>query len=63
MFIAGNDDGAKAQVSTLLGEFGWETLDAGGIESSRYLESLCMIWVLHGAKSGGWTPAFKMLHG
>lgn len=63
MFIAGNDDGAKAQVSTLLGEFGWETLDAGGIQSSRYLESLCMIWVLHGAKSGGWTHAFKMLHG
>jgi hypothetical protein len=62
MFIAGNDDEAKKQVAKLLEEFGWETLDSGGIESSRYLEGLCLLWVLHGAKSGGWGHAFKMLH-
>ncbi len=62
MFIAGNDDGAKKQVAKLLEDFGWETLDSGSIESSRYLEGLCLIWVLHGAKSGGWNHAFKMLH-
>ena len=29
---------------------------------SRYLEAMCMVWVLHGAISGGWSHAFKMLH-
>jgi hypothetical protein len=62
MFICGNDAAAKASVTELLKEFGWGTIDLGGIESSRYLEPMCMVWVLHGALSGGWNHAFKMLH-
>jgi 8-hydroxy-5-deazaflavin:NADPH oxidoreductase len=61
MFIAGNDEGAKKKVSSLLGEFGWGVVDLGGIEASRYLEAMCMVWVLHGARSGQWRHAFKLL--
>ena len=40
MFIAGNDAAAKDTVSQILNEFGWEVIDLGGIEASRYLEPL-----------------------
>lgn len=62
MFIAGNDEAAKGKTTQLLKDFGWETVDIGGIESSRYLEAMCLTWVLHGLKSGSWTHAFKLLH-
>jgi hypothetical protein len=61
MFICGNDDGAKQRVAALLKEFGWGVLDLGGIEASRYLEAMCMVWVLHGVRSGSWNHAFKLL--
>lgn len=61
MFIAGNDDGAKQQTAEMLTDWGWETSDIGGIEGSRYLEAMCLTWVLHGIKTGTWTHAFKLL--
>lgn len=61
MFIAGNDDAAKGKVAGLLRDFGWETVDIGGIEGSRYLEAMCLAWVLYGVKSGAWRHAFKLL--
>lgn len=61
MFIAGNDDAAKASVVQMLREFGWNSIDMGGIEASRLLEPLCMVWVVHGLRSGAWTHAFKFL--
>ena len=63
MFICGNDDGAKKTVAEICTEFGWGgVIDIGGIEGSRHLEPMCMVWVLHGIRSGGWNHAFKMLH-
>ncbi len=62
MFICGNDAEAKKLVSQICREFGWGVIDIGGIESSRYLEPMCMSWVLHGILSGSWNHAFKMLH-
>ena len=62
MFIGGNDAEAKKIVSQICEHWGWGVIDLGGIESSRYLEPMCMVWVLHGALSGSWTHAFKMLH-
>ncbi len=62
MFICGNDAGAKQKVSSILRDFGWGVIDLGGIESSRYLEPLCLVWVLHGAIGKSWSHAFKMLH-
>jgi predicted dinucleotide-binding enzyme len=61
MFIAGNNEDAKKQTTELLTQFGWETSDIGGIESSRYLEAMCLAWVLHGIKTGSWGHAFKLL--
>jgi 8-hydroxy-5-deazaflavin:NADPH oxidoreductase len=61
MFICGNDGDAKRRVTELLTSFGWQTLDLGGIEASRYLEPMCMVWVLHGFASGSFDHAFKML--
>jgi predicted dinucleotide-binding enzyme len=61
MFICGNDEGAKKKVLGLLQEFGWNSADLGGIECSRYLEAMCMAWVLYGFRTGGWNHAFKML--
>ena len=61
MLIAGNDAGAKEKVGGILQDFGWAVVDLGGIEISRYLEPMCIVWVLYGAKTGGWNHAFKLL--
>jgi predicted dinucleotide-binding enzyme len=61
MFICGNDADAKATVARFLTDFGWETADIGGIEGSRYLEPMCLTWVLYGFQSGTWGHAFKLL--
>jgi predicted dinucleotide-binding enzyme len=61
MFIAGNDDDAKATVTRLLEDTGWEVADLGGIEASRWLEAMCMAWVSYGARTGTWTHAWKLL--
>ena len=62
MFIGGNDADAKKIVSQICKDFGWGVIDIGGIDASRYLEPMCMTWVIHGFLSGSWTHAFKMLH-
>jgi hypothetical protein len=61
MFICGNDGGAKAKVTELLKAFGWSVIDLGGIEGSRYLEPLAMIWILHFFSVGNGNHAFKLL--
>jgi len=54
MFIAGNDAAAKGTVAGLLRQFGWETSDLGGIEASRLLEPLAMVWIKHAFKNNAW---------
>lgn len=61
MFYCGNDDQAKKTVEGFLKQFGWSTLDIGGIEGSRLLEPMCILWVIYGVRTGGWNNAFKML--
>jgi 8-hydroxy-5-deazaflavin:NADPH oxidoreductase len=62
MLIAGNDAAAKKKTAEILKDFGWPTVDLGGIEASRYLEAMCIVWVLYGVATGGWSHAFKVLH-
>src|SRR5947209_10480584 len=62
MFIAGNDADAKKIVSQICKHWGWGVIDIGGIDGSRHLEPMCVVWVVHGALSGSWSHAFKMLH-
>lgn len=45
MFLAGNDEGAKAAVAALLADLGFEALDAGDITKSRLLEPFGMVWI------------------
>jgi predicted dinucleotide-binding enzyme len=62
MFIAGNDAEAKKRVTEICADFGWPgTIDLGGIECSRYLEPMAMVWVLEYFRTGNPNHAFKML--
>lgn len=62
MFIAGNDADAKKIVAQICEHFGWGVIDLGSVESSRYLEPMCLVWVMHGILSKSWKHAFKLLH-
>ncbi|HEY7777212.1 MAG TPA: NAD(P)-binding domain-containing protein [Nitrososphaeraceae archaeon] len=63
MFICGNDEGAKKIVTNdILSKFGWETIDIGGIEGSRLLEPLALLWILHYFRTGSGDHAFKLLN-
>jgi len=62
MFICGNDAAAKQVVTGFCTDFGWSVVDAGGIEGARLLEPLCILWVVHGIRTGSWNHAFKLLH-
>lgn len=59
MFICGNDDGAKRQVTEILTTFGWETCDMGAVEAARPIESLCVLWCIPGFLRNDWAHAFK----
>jgi len=61
MFICGNDDKAKKTVTDILTQLGWSTIDIGGIEGSRLLEPMCILWVTYGARTNSWNHAFKLL--
>lgn len=61
MFICGNDEGAKKKTGAILEAFGFGVIDIGGIGASHYLEAMCVVWVMHGGKSGSWNHAFKLL--
>jgi 8-hydroxy-5-deazaflavin:NADPH oxidoreductase len=61
MFICGNSDTAKADVTSILNLFGWETEDMGKVESARAIEPLCILWCLPGFTANKWSHAFKLL--
>lgn len=61
MFVCGSDAGAKKSVEQILDAFGWETIDIGGIEMSRLLEHLAMLWIMYFFKTGTGDHAFKLL--
>jgi predicted dinucleotide-binding enzyme len=62
MFICGNDEGAKKTVEGILRDFGWPSvIDVGGIEGSRELESLCILWVKSAFRLNNFKVAFKLL--
>jgi predicted dinucleotide-binding enzyme len=62
MFICGNAAAAKTTVTGVLDQFGWETLDLGGVEAARAIEPLCILWCIPGFLHNEWTHAFKILH-
>jgi 8-hydroxy-5-deazaflavin:NADPH oxidoreductase len=61
MFICGNNEKAKKEVSQIMDQFGWEAADFGMAESARAIEPLCMLWCIPGLTRNEWTHAFKLL--
>jgi len=61
MFICGNDDAARATVTGILDQFGWETSDLGRAEAARAIEPLCMLWCIPGFLRNDWVHAYKVL--
>jgi predicted dinucleotide-binding enzyme len=61
MFIAGNDNAAKVEVTSILDLFGWDTEDMGTAEAARAIEPLCMLWCIPGFRENQWAHAFKLL--
>jgi len=62
MFVCGNNESAKKQAHELLIELGWsDSLDIGGIEKSRLLEPMCLLWVEYGIVRNTWDHAFAVL--
>lgn len=57
VFVSGDDAGAKEEVTSLLGSFGWppdRVIDLGGIETARGPEQYLPLWLrLYGALGTG----------
>ncbi len=45
MFVAGDDAAAKPKVTTLVGDLGFEVIDAGPLRNARLLEAHAMLWI------------------
>lgn len=61
MFYCGDDAAAKAQVSKVITQFGWEPFDCGAGLAARAIEPLCMLWCIPGFLHNQWTHAFKVV--
>lgn len=61
MFICGNNDHAKKQVTEILKQFGWEWEDMGKAEAARAIEPLCILWCIPGFLHNSWSHAFKLI--
>jgi predicted dinucleotide-binding enzyme len=61
MFICGNDDAAKGEVTAILDAFGWDAEDMGKVEAARAIEPLCILWCIPGFLRNEWTHAFKLV--
>ncbi|MEO9295646.1 MAG: NADPH-dependent F420 reductase [Nitrososphaera sp.] len=61
MFICGNDESAKKTVTDIVTAFGHDCVDIGGIEGSRMLEQLAMLWITYYFHTNTGNHAFKLL--
>ena len=61
LFLAGDDEGAKAEVATLAADLGWGVHDCGGLVAARLTEPLAMLWIEHAIRSGSRRHAFRLL--
>lgn len=52
MFVAGDDLEAKEVAMDLATSIGFESHDAGGIQRSRALEQMAVLWITHAMASG-----------
>ena len=51
-------------VTEVLRSFGWaDVVDIGGIDGSRELEAMCILWVKVGLQRGAWDHGLSLLAG
>lgn len=63
MFVAGNDATKKTSVLALVGDLGFEAIDAGPLDRARLLESLAMLWIDQAVARGAPRDnAFAFMH-
>lgn len=62
MFICGNDEAARKEVTGILESLDWDVADMGKAAAARAIEPLCMLWCIPGFLQNEWTHAFKLLH-
>ena len=61
MLVAGDDAAAKPEVMRLVGDLGFEAVDAGPLRSARHLERLALLWIELALKRGqGQAFAFAL---
>jgi predicted dinucleotide-binding enzyme len=52
MFVAGDDAANKPKVMALVGDLGFEVIDAGPLRNARLLEAHAMLWIDLALKRG-----------
>ena len=45
MMIAGNNEQAKLEVTKIITDLGFETLDTGNLDQALHLEHMTLLWV------------------
>lgn len=63
MFVCGNSQKAKDEVTEICSLFGFEAMDMGTVEAARAIEPLCMLWCIPGFRENKWNHAFRLLKG
>lgn len=61
MFICGNSDAAKKEVTGIIASFGFDVEDLGAAEAARAIEPLCILWCIPGIRNNDWNHALKLL--
>ncbi|MBC7471980.1 MAG: NAD(P)-binding domain-containing protein [candidate division SR1 bacterium] len=62
MFLCGNSENAKKQVTQILKDFGWKDItDLGDITECRIIEPITCLWIKYGMKHNTWTHAIRFL--
>jgi NADPH-dependent F420 reductase len=60
-YVAGDDDGAKRQVISLVESMGFAPVDVGPLSAARYLEGMAFINIgLNAANGWSWTSAWRL---
>jgi 8-hydroxy-5-deazaflavin:NADPH oxidoreductase len=64
MFVCGDDDQAKSLTAGLVGELGFEAVDAGDLNAARLLEPYALLWIHLALRRGFGTGfGFGLLRG
>ena len=63
MFVAGDDEGARAEAMALVADLGFAPLDAGPLHIARLLEPYATLWIHMAVNRGSpLTGAFALMH-